>query len=271
MADEMEFAPPKYAQIVQALRRRIADGTYPPGAKLPSETQLQREFGVARPTVVRALQTMELRGEIDREHGRGSFVKALPATAASERSRPARSVLSIAEADEPGVVIAAEQRPAPAGVARLLGVAEQVPVWLRQRITHTADTTGDTTDTADNRADDTGEDSAGDRADDAVGELVSLWSTVETARAAGLDQAEALTTNVRQLIQAGTGSRVGHVTERLTARRPTAGEAKLLNVARNACVLAVLASVFDTGGRPLLVAELVLPGERYELEDSYPL
>jgi DNA-binding GntR family transcriptional regulator len=244
MADE-GFAPPKYAQIVQALRRRIAEGTYPPGSLLPSESQLVREFGVSRPTVVRALQTMELRGEIDREHGRGSFVKAAPAPAAAAgQVRPVRSALSSAEADEAGQLVAVGERRAPAGVARLLGVAEDAPVWLRQRVT---------------------------RHGGAPGGLVSLWLSVDVARAAGLDQEAPLTTNVRQLLQAGIGSRLGHVTERVTARRPTTAEAEVLGVARNACALAVLASVFDTNGRALVVAELVLPGERFELEDSYPL
>jgi GntR family transcriptional regulator len=243
MADE-GFAPPKYAQIVAALRRRIADGTYPPGSLLPSESALVREFGVSRPTVVRALQTMELRGEIDREHGRGSFVKAAPASATAGQSRPVRSALASAEADEAGELVGVGERAAPAGVARLLGVATDAPVWLRQRVT---------------------------RHGDEPGGLVSLWLSIDLARAGGLDQDAPLTTNVRQLLQAGTGARLGHVTERLTARRPTASEAKVLGVARNACVLAVLASVFDTGGRALVVAELVLPGERFELEDSYPL
>jgi DNA-binding transcriptional regulator YhcF (GntR family) len=77
--DGSGLKPVKYAQIVNALRRRIADGTYPPGSQLPSETQLIAEFGVSRPTVVRALEQLKLAGEIDREHGRGSFVKAAPA------------------------------------------------------------------------------------------------------------------------------------------------------------------------------------------------
>jgi GntR family transcriptional regulator len=245
MADEPGFAPPKYAQIVTALRRRITDGTYPPGSLLPSESALVREFGVSRPTVVRALQTMALRGEIDREHGRGSFVKAVPAaSAAAGRSRPVRAALSSAEADEAGELVAVGECEAPAGVARLLGVAEGAAVWLRQRVT---------------------------RHGGEPGGLVSVWLSVDLARAAGLDQETPLTTNVRQLLQAGTGARLGHVTERVTARRPTSGEAEALGVARNACALAVLASVFDTGGRALVVAELVLPGERFELEDSYPL
>lgn len=58
MAD-LEFSPPKYAQIVTTVQRRIQDGTYPLGGLLPSETQLVREFGASRPTVVRALQVLQ--------------------------------------------------------------------------------------------------------------------------------------------------------------------------------------------------------------------
>ena len=72
---ELEFSPPKYAQIVNAVQRRIQDGTYLPGALLPSESQLVREFGVSRPTVVRALQVLQSQGWIDREHGRGTFAR----------------------------------------------------------------------------------------------------------------------------------------------------------------------------------------------------
>ena len=59
---EMEFTPPKCAQIVNAIRERISDGTYPPGSMLPSETQLVREFATSRTTVVRALQMLRLQG-----------------------------------------------------------------------------------------------------------------------------------------------------------------------------------------------------------------
>lgn len=42
---------PKYRAIEQAIRARIADGTYPAGTALPSEDALAAEFGVTRPTV----------------------------------------------------------------------------------------------------------------------------------------------------------------------------------------------------------------------------
>src|SRR3954451_8675754 len=112
-----EFAPPKYAQIVQAIRQKIADGTYPPGSLLPSETQLVRDFRVSRPTVVRALQVLQLRGVIEREHGKGSFVKAAPPVSSEQSSRPGRSVLDRVEADENCSIIDAGSAAASAAVA----------------------------------------------------------------------------------------------------------------------------------------------------------
>lgn len=46
-------------QIADALRRRIADGELSPGAPVPSESALGREFGVSRTTVRRALASLE--------------------------------------------------------------------------------------------------------------------------------------------------------------------------------------------------------------------
>jgi GntR family transcriptional regulator len=244
MTDDMDFAPPKYAQIVNALRRRIADGTYPPGSVLPSETQLIKEFGVSRPTVVRALDTLKLRGEIDREHGRGSFVKAVAGTAAGDRDRPVGAVLERAEIEEPGVLVVVERRPAPAAVARLLDVPESSPLVFRQRVV----------------------------VEDGVPrELVSLWMLPHVAEAAGLDVERPLSAGVRQSVQAATHTRFGRVTERLMARRPTAEEAASLGLDETAPVLGVLAAVSDTAGHRLLVVDLVFPGELHELADDYAL
>ena len=35
-----KYTPPKYAQVIDELRRRIEAGEYPPGSLLPSEHQL---------------------------------------------------------------------------------------------------------------------------------------------------------------------------------------------------------------------------------------
>ncbi|NEA22193.1 GntR family transcriptional regulator [Actinomadura bangladeshensis] len=244
MSVDMEYAPPKYAQIVQALRRRIANGTYPPGSALPSESRLVKEFGVSRPTVVRALQAMQLRGEIEREHGRGSFVKAAPLPTGGDRARRARTVLDQSEAESSVDVIDVGPAKAPPHVAQLLGLADGVTALRRQYL---------------------------DRQDDTPCELVTVWVPQDIGRAAGLDQAEALNAPLRRLVQAGAGARLAQVVERLSARRPTSAESNLLGIGKTAPVLGVLASVHDSDGRAVLVVDLALPGELQDLEDTYTL
>ncbi|SDQ66372.1 GntR family transcriptional regulator [Thermostaphylospora chromogena] len=239
-----EFAPPKYAQIVQAIRRRIADGTYPPGSLLPSETQLVREFGVSRPTVVRALQVLQLRGIIDREHGKGSFVRATPPVTDEENTRPGGAVLDRVEAEENGTLVEVGPKKAPANVAALLSLPEGSSVLMRRVLFRDADRPFD---------------------------LVTFWCPTDVVEGTDLAGQALLNTGVRRHLQAVKGLRLEHVVERLTARHPSTSEAKLLELTKSAPVLGVLASVFNGSGRTVLVVDLVLPGELHELEDAYAL
>jgi LacI family transcriptional regulator len=52
----------------------ISAGKYGPGARLPSEGQLVKQFDVSRPTAARALRDLEVRGLIERRAGSGNFV-----------------------------------------------------------------------------------------------------------------------------------------------------------------------------------------------------
>jgi GntR family transcriptional regulator len=73
---------PLYAQTEEILTRRIADGTWAPGALIPAEPDLAAELGVSPGTVRKALTTLERRRLIERRQGRGTFV----ATHTSERA-----------------------------------------------------------------------------------------------------------------------------------------------------------------------------------------
>jgi len=62
--------------VVVSLRDKILDGAIEPGAPLP-EADLTREFGVARPTVRAAIQTLCHEGLLKRERNRSAFVPQL--------------------------------------------------------------------------------------------------------------------------------------------------------------------------------------------------
>ena len=239
-----DFAPPKYFKIVQALRRRMADGTYPPGSLLPSETQLTKEFGVSRPTVVRVLETLKLRGEIEREHGRGSFAKAASPAGDSEAVRPGRTALDHIEADSGVSLTVVGEHAAPMYVAHLLGLAEGSPALLRQFASR-----------------DGGQ---------ATG-LVSVWAPPDLGQLAGLADPKPFTVPIRRLLQANADLRLGYATERLSARHPTPAERSVLELDPDACVLGVIAAIHGTTGRVLLVVETVMPGELVDLEETYAL
>jgi GntR family transcriptional regulator len=67
---------PAYLQIADALREQMRDGTYPPGAKLPSESELRQHWGVASKTVRAALDQLRAEGLVYGRQGVGSFVRA---------------------------------------------------------------------------------------------------------------------------------------------------------------------------------------------------
>lgn len=67
-------APPLYYQVKSVLEERIHLGSLAPRGRLPSESELCKEFGVSRGTVREALRELVAAGLIERQHGRGSFV-----------------------------------------------------------------------------------------------------------------------------------------------------------------------------------------------------
>jgi DNA-binding GntR family transcriptional regulator len=237
-----EYTPPKYAQVIDELRRRIESGEYPPGSLLPSEHQLSDEFQIARPTVVRALRVLRQDGWIETQQGKGSFVRGRPALAGLESPRTGEQALNRDEAREPGDLIEAAISVPPARVLSLLGAAGTGEVLARRRVV---------------------------RQDGEASELVTWWIPAELAEGTDLAKAEPLTGGVRGHLSRRKNIRVDHVLEQVTARHPTPAEAKLLGVGKTAAMLVMHVAARDASGEPVLVLEVVMPGDRHELEDVY--
>ena len=69
---------PRYVQLADLMRQRVAKGVWAPGAMLPSIDKLMAEFNVARITVRQAIKLLALEGLLSPERGRGTFVTAKP-------------------------------------------------------------------------------------------------------------------------------------------------------------------------------------------------
>ncbi len=70
---------PRYAQLADLLRQRVARGVWALGHKLPSLDELVTEFGVARVTVRQAVDLLAREGLLSPQQGRGTFVTGQPA------------------------------------------------------------------------------------------------------------------------------------------------------------------------------------------------
>jgi GntR family transcriptional regulator len=238
-----DYAPPKYAQVVAEIQRRIEQGEYAPGTLLPSEHQLVQDFGVSRPTIVKALSALRQENWIETQQGKGSFVRGRPALADAERTRPAQNVLDLPEAQLDGDLVQAGVKLAPPHVAALLGLETGAKAFLRQRIISE---------------------------DGEPVELASAWLPLELASGTDLAAPNLLNESIRHHLQTRKRIRFDHAVERISARRPTGEEAALLQVSPDMPVLNVIVTAYDPATQPLQVIDLVLPGDRHEIHDAYP-
>lgn len=127
------------------LAAEIAEGVLPPGAQLPTESELCDRFQAGRHSVRRAVQMLAIEGKLRVIQGRGTFVESAPMIryAIGRRTRFRQNLLDqgLAPSGEhlgaetlaaPDRVAQALQLPFGAPVHRLLrrGLADAVPVSL---------------------------------------------------------------------------------------------------------------------------------------------
>jgi len=65
---------PVYRQLANILRERIERGDIPPGRAIPSITQLQQTYGLARGSIIHAVRVLVDEGLVIVVRGRGVYV-----------------------------------------------------------------------------------------------------------------------------------------------------------------------------------------------------
>jgi GntR family transcriptional regulator len=68
---------PLYRQLADILMEGIRSGDYHAvGARIPSEPQLAKDYGIGRPTVRQAIDVLVRKGMLERRRGSGTYVRA---------------------------------------------------------------------------------------------------------------------------------------------------------------------------------------------------
>ncbi|SCL42171.1 transcriptional regulator, GntR family [Micromonospora pallida] len=247
---------PRYRQIADDLRRRIESGMLPAGAPLPTEVELMQEWDVARGTVREAIGLLRAEGLISTARHRGSHVRPRWPV---RRLGPERYRVEVEQRDGtpdgPATSFTADQRigwdafsmdkdfaevGADERLAELLQVDVGTPLLRRHFVFRSH----------------------------GVPQQIStsylLLDMVAGTPVADPDREPWPGGNTAQL--ASLGVRLTRIIERPRTRMPSEEEARILAIGDRVPVMTIT-RISLAGDRPVETAlEIVLPGDRVELE-----
>jgi GntR family transcriptional regulator len=242
---------PAYRQMADRLRERIASGELAPGDRVPSEAELMETYSAARATVRQAIGVLRTEGLVVAEQGRGAFVRSRPPVRRLASDRFARrhrdegkaAFAAEMEGRQPQVeVLAVEAYAAPAEVAQRLGVPEDAKVLRRFR-----------------------------RYLDGGQPLEIATSYIPWALAEGTAMVESnpgpggIYARIEE-----QGRLLSRFAEDVTARMPTAEEARALALPTGTPVLHLIRTAYDADGQAVEVCDTVMAADRYVLSYELP-
>jgi GntR family transcriptional regulator len=126
--------PSLYQQVAEDIRAAIAAGDYPASTKLPSESELARQYGVSRGTIRQAFAALRADGVIASRRGARRVVFGGPRVQSFGEllsfSRWARAMGEVPG----GRVVSLERRPATAAEAARLAIGAESLVYFLMRV-----------------------------------------------------------------------------------------------------------------------------------------
>jgi GntR family transcriptional regulator len=128
-------AAPLYRDVAAALERRIRSGAWKPGDQIPTESQLEREFGASRGTLRMAIGELVKRRLLHPQPGRGTFVLG-PSFTSLERFFRYESTTSPARLAPHNTVLRRKIVQADAQIAAGLGLENGEDVGYVRRLRH---------------------------------------------------------------------------------------------------------------------------------------
>ncbi|MGW0653738.1 GntR family transcriptional regulator [Streptomyces umbrinus] len=140
MAGETSSELPKYRQIADSLKAAIEAGDYGPGDRLPGESALAAQHGVAVLTARQALKVLRNEGLVETKRGAGARVTSFQPIRrrgiqrlVREQWGAGKSIWSADEARPVTIDVRVDTLSAPAHIARQLDLGEGELVCARSR------------------------------------------------------------------------------------------------------------------------------------------
>jgi GntR family transcriptional regulator len=254
----------KFERIAADLRERVEGGEFGTG-RLPAETDLAEHYGVALNTLRRAVSTLHTEGLIVTHQGTGTFVRPPRNRVRSRRperyqwekdrarlDRDVRIKTGATERDTGLHVSDLDFRakytviPASESLAGRFDVPPRTPLLLREYWT-------------------------GSKSETSPFSLVRSYLLSELA-----ERNPELTDCSNEPWPGGTqsqlfsiGIEIDQIIDNITARPPTADEMATLQIDKGVAVIVLWKTSIDVAGRVVEVSEVIMPGDRTELE--YPV
>ncbi|MEU0743022.1 GntR family transcriptional regulator [Streptomyces sp. NPDC006134] len=233
-----------YLEVAAVIRDRIADGTWAPGDRLPSRSELGAEFGVGENVVRRAQELLITEGVLEGRAGSGTYVRPPVARRTLHRTpRSGQDWAGIApggftgtwEADSTAKV------PAPPAIADRLGVqpgdscVRTVYEFLTKRQPVM---------------------------------LVTSWEpmTITGGTVVVLPEGGPLAGAGVIARMAHLGITVARIVERLRPVQADRDQAHLLGIATGTQATLIERTHYDTSGRAVETADILVPADRWDIE-----
>jgi len=238
---------PAYLRIAGDLRARILSSDLAPGAKLPTESQMMRDYGVSRTVAKWAVAVLKSESLVEGRRGSGVYVRDVPRLVREAHGRHMRTAdgptWSFARdagraGHRPGWEHQSEHTTADPAVAVRLAIEPDAPVMLtRYRYL----------------------------ADDAPAQFVRSWEPLAITSGTPIEWPEggAAVGVVARMDHIGV--HIDEFTERVTTRSAAADEIEALQLPLRGAHALVIERTYFAAGIPVETADIVIPGDRYEL------
>ncbi|KUL44754.1 hypothetical protein ADL22_12490 [Streptomyces sp. NRRL F-4489] len=137
MSPEITRPLPPYMQVVTHLREQIITGALADGDVVPSERQLERDWGISRSTATKVLGVLRAEGLVTSRQGVGTIVttKTLHHSA-YDRTRAVEITGRIYPKGQYAKILSARIEPASERAAQALGIEPGQEAIRRQRVTY---------------------------------------------------------------------------------------------------------------------------------------